>query len=136
MSIIVLPTNRIRRSSTPSARRLSLGLGRVQEEQLGEVVGDDPVDLLGHRPVEAAQAGLDVGDRDPELRRAERRSQGRVDVAGNEDQVGALGAQDRLEPLEHPARSARAWLPEPTPSMWSGSGTPSSSKKISDIARS
>ena len=28
------------------------------------------------------------------------------------------------------------WLPEPTPSMWSGSGTPSSSKKTSDIARS
>ena len=29
-----------------------------------------------------------------------------------------------------------AWVPEPTSSMWSGSGTPSSSKKISDIARS
>ena len=28
------------------------------------------------------------------------------------------------------------WVPEPTPSISSGSGTPSSSKKISDIARS
>ena len=29
-----------------------------------------------------------------------------------------------------------AWLPEPTSSMWSGAGTPSSSRKTSDIARS
>ncbi len=29
-----------------------------------------------------------------------------------------------------------AWEPEPTASMWSGAGTPSSSKKISDINRS
>ncbi len=29
-----------------------------------------------------------------------------------------------------------ACVPEPTPSMWSGSGTPSSSKKTSDIMRS
>ena len=46
--------------------------------------------------------GLDVADRDPEPRRAERRGEGRVDVAGDQDQVGALGAQHRLEPLEHP----------------------------------
>ena len=29
-----------------------------------------------------------------------------------------------------------AWLAEPTPSMWSGAGTPSSSRKMSDISRS
>ena len=29
-----------------------------------------------------------------------------------------------------------AWLPEPTSSMWSGAGTPSSSRKTSDISRS
>ena len=29
-----------------------------------------------------------------------------------------------------------AWLPEPTSSMWSGAGTPSSSRKTSDIIRS
>ena len=34
------------------------------------------------------------------------------------------------------AASIRAWVPEPTPSMWSGSGTPSSSRKTSDIIRS
>jgi hypothetical protein len=36
---------------------------RVDEEQLGEVVGDDPVDLFGQRAVERAQPGLDVPDR-------------------------------------------------------------------------
>ena len=108
----------------------------VQEEELGEVVGDDPVDLLGHRAVEAAQPRLDVADRDPELRGAERRRERRVDVAGDEHEVGPLVAQHGLEPLEHAAPSARRAVPEPTPSMWSGSGTPSSSKKTSDIARS
>ena len=29
-----------------------------------------------------------------------------------------------------------AWLAEPTPSMWSGAGTPGSSRKMSDISRS
>ena len=76
----------------------------VQEEVLGELVGDDPVDLLGHRAVEAAQARLDVGDRDPHLRRGQRRRQGRVDVAGDEHQVGRLVDQDRLEALHHPRR--------------------------------
>ena len=75
----------------------------VQEEQLGELVGDDPVDLLRHRAVEAAQAGLDVGDRDAHLRRGQRRRQGRVDVAGDDDQVGPLVGEHRLEPL-HRAR--------------------------------
>ncbi len=101
VSIIVLPTNRNPRSSTPSARRLSSRLGRVQEEQLGEVIGDDPVDLLRHRAVEAPQPGLDVADRDPEPGRAERRGEGRVDVAGNQDEVRSLVAKHRLQPLEH-----------------------------------
>jgi len=34
------------------------------EEVVGDVVGDDPVDLLGHRPVETPQAGLDMADLD------------------------------------------------------------------------
>ena len=65
------------------------------------MVGDDPVRLLRHRAVEAPQPGFDVGDRDSQLRRAERRAEGRVDVARDDHQVGALGAQHRLEPLQH-----------------------------------
>jgi hypothetical protein len=76
----------------------------MQEEQLGELVGDDPVDLLGHGAVEAAQAGLDVGDRDAHLDRGQHRRQGRVDVARDEDEVGLLGLQHRLQPLHRPRR--------------------------------
>ena len=76
----------------------------VQEEVSGEAVGDDPVDLLGHRQVERAQAGLDVGDRDAHLHRDQRRRQGRVDVAEDDDQVGPLGDQHRLQPLHRPRR--------------------------------
>jgi hypothetical protein len=80
------------------------GLGAVQEEQLGETVGDDPVHLLRHGQVEAAQAGLDVGDRDSHLHRDEHRRQGRVDVAGDDHQVGGLLGQHRLQPLHRPRR--------------------------------
>ena len=40
-----------------------VGLGG-REAEVGEVVDDDPVVLLGHRPVVAAQARLDVDERD------------------------------------------------------------------------
>ncbi len=68
-----------------------------------EAVGDDPVDLLGHREVEAAQARLDVGDRQAHLHRGQHRRQGRVDVAGDDQQVGLLVLDHRLQPL-HRAR--------------------------------
>ena len=41
------------------------------EEPPRQVVGHDPVDLLGHPPVEAPQPGLDVRDRHAELGRGE-----------------------------------------------------------------
>ena len=66
------------------------------------MVGDDPVDLLRHRAVEAAQARLDVADREPEPLGAERRGEGRVDVARDQDEVRRLVAQDGLEALDHP----------------------------------
>ena len=77
----------------------------VQEEILGELVGDDPVDLLGHRAVEGAQARLQVGDRDAELDGHERRGQRRVDVARDDHaDPGALRLQDWLDPLHHARR--------------------------------
>jgi hypothetical protein len=83
------------------------GLGAVHEEAVGEMVGDDAVQLLGHRAVEAAQAGLDVGEGDLHLRRGQRRGHGRVDVAGDDREVRALLLQDGLEPLHHPRRLLR-----------------------------
>ena len=49
--------------------------GYVTKQQVGELVGEPSVDLLGHRHVEAAQAGLDVSDGDARAwpRRARRR---------------------------------------------------------------
>src|SRR5207302_1605620 len=64
------------------------GLGAGREQQVGELVGDAPVDLLGHARVEAAQAGLDVRDRQPELRRDEGGGDGGVDIAVHHDEPG------------------------------------------------
>ena len=41
--------------------RRGVALGRVK--QVGELVGEDAIDLLGHVAVEASQAGFDVRDR-------------------------------------------------------------------------
>ena len=45
----------------------------VDEQVVAELVGDDPVDLLGHRAIEAPQPGLDVGHGTPSLAADERR---------------------------------------------------------------
>jgi hypothetical protein len=70
----------------------------------GQVVGDEPVDLLGHPSVEAPQARLDVGDRQVQLGRSQGSGQRRVRVAIDEHRVGALGQEDWLEGDEHPGR--------------------------------
>ena len=107
----------------------------VDEEVVRELVGDDPVDLLRHRAVEAAQARLDVGDRDPELHRDERRRERRVDVAGDDHEVRALLLEDRLEALHHPRRLLRVRAGADAEQVV-GLGQPSSSRKTSDIIRS
>ena len=43
------------------------GVGRRHEQQVGDRVGDETVDLFGHLPVAAAQARLDVRHRQVEL---------------------------------------------------------------------
>jgi len=73
-----------------------------RETLLGELVGDDPIDLLGHRAVEGAQARLQVRDRDTELDRHERRCQRGVDVARHEHEIRTLGLQYGLYPFHHP----------------------------------
>ena len=83
------------------------GFGAVDEEEVGEPIGEDPVDLLGHRPVPGAQAGLDVRNRDPELGCRQRHGKRRVDVAANAHQFRWILEQDALDGLES-ARRLRA----------------------------
>ena len=105
VSIIVLPTKWMRCvGRAPRAAGCSRASGECDEEQVGDRVGDDAVDLLGHRAVEAAQARLDVADRDAELRGHERGGERRVDVAGHEHDVGLGVERDRLEALHHARR--------------------------------
>ena len=52
------------------------------------MIGDDPVVLLGHRAVVAAQPGLDVHERDVARVRRQRAGDGRVRVALDDDHVG------------------------------------------------
>ena len=77
---------------------------RGHEQQVADVVGDDAVELLGHRAVERAHPGLDVRDGDPQLRRCERARERRVRVAVDEHRVGLLGAQQIAERGEHARR--------------------------------
>lgn len=79
-------------------------VGARREEQVRELVGDEAVDLLGHRHVEGAQAGLDVGEGDAELARHEGSGHGGVDVAVDDDEVGAALGEELLEGDHHLGR--------------------------------
>jgi hypothetical protein len=78
--------------------------GRRAQQQVGGVVGEHAVELLGHRAVERAHPRLHMGDRDPHLRRGQRAGQRRVRVAVDEHHVGALGRQQRRQRGQHAAR--------------------------------
>jgi hypothetical protein len=91
---------------------------RIRIRRRGEVdvreVVDDAVDLLGHPPVKAAQAGLDVGDPDAGLGRHQRRGHRTVGVTDNGEQVGTFTVKHFLKPDHHPrgllGMAARAHL--------------------------
>ena len=74
-----------------------LCLGAVGEEQIREPVGQNAVHFLGHRPIEGAQAGLDMRHRQRELGRGQRAGERRVDVTADADEVGATFEQDLLD---------------------------------------
>src|SRR5438128_1763255 len=94
--------NSLRRNALP--QQVVLGLRAVSETPVGDLVDEHPVDLLGHRPIEAAQAGLDVRERELELRRGERSGQRGVHVAGDHDHGRPLALKDRFQPLERATR--------------------------------
>ena len=55
------------------------------EEQVGDGIRDHKVDLLGHRTVKRAEAGLDMGHWDAELCRSQRTRHCRIHVANYYD---------------------------------------------------
>ena len=65
------------------------------------MVGQDPVDLLGHGPVEGAQPRLQVGHRDVQLDGRQGRGQRRVRVPVDQDPVRGQGRQGLIERSEH-----------------------------------
>jgi hypothetical protein len=62
----------------------------VREAEVRELIDEHAVDFLGHRAVEVPQAGLDVRDRNSELGGGKCSSEGRVDIARNDDQLRLL----------------------------------------------
>ena len=97
VSIIVLPTKWIRSAGDPLAEQVLVGVAAGREEVGREVVGQAPVDLLGHPRVEAAQPCLDVRDGVALLDRDERARERRVDVADDDDDAGPDAQQLALE---------------------------------------
>ena len=77
------------------------------EQQVRQLVGEQPVELLGHAAVAAPQTGLHVRDRDTELGRAERGGDSGVDVPDDHDEVRSLLQQNRLQALQHVRRLGR-----------------------------
>ena len=56
--------------------------GRV--EHVADLVGEQAIDLLGHRPIEAPEARLDMDDRDPLLDRHQTARQRGIDVSDHD----------------------------------------------------
>ena len=119
----------------PFGQQVLVAVARRRQQQIREPIGDDPVDLLGHRAIEAAQAGLDVRDRDQQLRRHQRRRHRRVHVADDDDQVGPLGEADLLE-RDHHLRGLHRVAAGADAEIAIGRGRSSSLKKPPAIASS
>ena len=74
------------------------------QQQVGGVVGEHAVVLLGHGPVERAQPGLQVRDRQVQLHRGQGAGQGGVGVAVDQHPVGSVLEQDLVHPGQDRAR--------------------------------
>jgi hypothetical protein len=89
-------------AGNPFAAEVIDRIGRGGEQDVRELIGDDAVDLLGHRAIERAEARLHVREPDPALGRDQRGGDRRVHVTDRQDQVRSLAATDLLEGHHHP----------------------------------
>ena len=80
---------------------LSRGVGGTEQE-IAQLVGSDPVALLGHREVKRAHARLDVHDRHPRPLSRLCSGEGRVGVPIDHYSVGFDFGYQPLQCAEHP----------------------------------
>ena len=84
-------------AGNPFPREILVGRGFRGEEEIGHRIGEEPVDLLRHGPIEAAEPRLHVSEPDPQLCRGESSGQRGVDVPHHKDEIGPRGSEHRLE---------------------------------------
>ena len=87
---MMLPIRSILSAATPSAQQVVVGVGRRRPQHVGNRIGDEAIDFLRHAAVTAAQSGLEVYDRYPEFGADHRAGGRRIDVANDNDPVGAV----------------------------------------------
>ena len=76
------------------AQQVVAGTIGGREVQVGDRVGDQPVDLLGHLPGPGSQSALHVGDRHLRVLGGDRRGRGRVHIPDDHGQCGAMIGED------------------------------------------
>ena len=74
---------------------LPIGLGGV--EGVGNLIGQHPVDFLGHLTIAAAQAGLNMHHRDAFFNRDQGAGNGRVHIADHQQNIGLNIIERRLK---------------------------------------
>lgn len=89
--------DKVHPSRDPLVREVPHGGACRAEEEVGDVIGRNPVDLFGHTPIEAPEARLHVGDRGVEFGSREGTGQGGVRVAEDNHHVRLLFEQHLLD---------------------------------------
>src|SRR5215217_3887197 len=87
-------------------KQVLIGVRRRGEKQVGDLIRKETVDLLRHRAIAAAQAGLNVCDLDSKLHADEGACDGGVHIAHYQYPIRFLAEHDGLEAL-HDSRSLR-----------------------------
>ena len=83
-------------------QQVVVGIGGWGQEQVADLVGEDPIHLFGHPHVATAQAGFEMRYLYMEFLRNQGAGDGRVDVPSDHHQVGLVGEHHLLEGLHHP----------------------------------
>ena len=95
------PTSAVR-SPSPSRSRFATAASRRREQQIAQVVGGQPIEFLGHPPIETAQPCFDVRRRYPELGCRQGRGERRVGVAIDHHRIGRMRDKELLDRRQHP----------------------------------